>query len=99
VHLDRAQITFTVAGYAFVQDRTDGIFALTAPLPQTLHAGDLVSVTGVTAPGDLVPIIERARFQIFGHAPLPPAPPISMDRLTMGAWTRNWSRWRGSSDP
>ncbi len=86
VHLDRAQITFTVAGYAFVQDRTDGIFALTAPLPQTLHAGDLVSVTGVTAPGDLVPIIERARFQILGHALLPPAPPISMDRLTMGAW-------------
>lgn len=86
VQLDRAQITFIVAGYAFLQDGTDGIFALTAPMSQAPRAGDLVRVTGVTAPGDLLTMIEGAQFKILGHAPLPPAPLVSIDRLTTGAW-------------
>ena len=86
VQLDRAQITFIVAGYAFLEDGTDGIFALTAPMTEVPRAGDLVRVTGVTASGDLLTIIEGAQFKLLGHAPLPPAPLVSMDRLTTGAW-------------
>ncbi len=86
VHLDRAQITFIVAGYAFIQDDTDGIFALTSPMAQVPQAGDLVRVTGVTAPGDLLTMITGARFQVLGHAPLPAAPLVSIDRVTTGAW-------------
>jgi diguanylate cyclase (GGDEF)-like protein len=86
VQLDRAQITFIVAGYAFIQDGTDGIFALTAPMSRVPEAGDLVRVTGVTAPGDLLTNVVRAQFKILGHAPLPAAPLVSMDRLTTGAW-------------
>ncbi len=66
VQLDRAQITFIVAGYAFLEDGTDGIFALTAPMTEVPRAGDLVRVTGVTASGDLLAIIDGGTIQGSG---------------------------------
>lgn len=88
VHLDRAQITYTIPGFAaFIQDATDGIYVeFPATMKLKLSAGDMVSVEGVSAPGDLLAVIEQPQFRILGHAPLPPAPLVSFDRLTTGEY-------------
>jgi diguanylate cyclase (GGDEF)-like protein len=86
--LPRALITYIIPGYAaFIQDRTDGIYVrLPSKGFEQLRPGDLVSVKGDTAPGDLVPVIENPQFRFLGHGTLPPAPLVGLDRLTTGAY-------------
>jgi len=93
IHLARAQITYYQPSFGalFLMDATDGIYANPHPGDHpALHPGDIVSVDGITAPGDVAPVINNARFRILGHAPLPAAPQLSFDRLSTGAFDSRW---------
>jgi diguanylate cyclase (GGDEF)-like protein len=92
VHFERVQITDIMPKFGlFVMDSTDGIFVwLPRDKQLDLHQGDIVTVDGVSGPGDLASVIEESRFRVLGHQPLPPAPSVSLDRLTTGAFDSRW---------
>jgi diguanylate cyclase (GGDEF)-like protein len=92
VHLARAQVTYFQPSFGalFLLDATDGIYANPRPADPALQAGDIVAVDGVTGPGDVAPVIMQARFRVLAHAPLPPAPLIAFDRLSVGAFDSRW---------
>ena len=93
IHLERAQVTFFQARPSglFLMDATDGIFAdIRGDLVPNLQAGDIVTVDGVSGPGDVAPVILQTRIRILGHQPLPEAPLVSFDRLATGAWDARW---------
>lgn len=74
--------------YCFFSDETGGIF-LNVKLPQKVDpteptVGDLVEVTGITAPGDFAPVVNNPIFRKLGKAALPPAKNVSLDRLMEG---------------
>jgi diguanylate cyclase (GGDEF)-like protein len=93
VHLNRAQVTFDRkdAGTVFLIDSTGGLRAeVEGGKAAELSPGDLVSVDGVTGAGSVTPVIQRARIQKTGHAPLPAPPLVSMDRLFSGDYEADW---------
>ena len=72
-------------------DRTDGIYANPpSGAVLSLQPGDIVSVNGITGPGDIAPVVSNATVHILGHAPLPPAPLVSFDRLSDDAFDSRW---------
>ncbi len=93
IHLDRAQVTYFQPSFGalFLMDQTDGIYANPAGKQQpAIQAGDIVAVDGIAGPGDVAPVILRARFRVLGHLPLPDAPLVSLDRLSSGAFDSRW---------
>lgn len=91
VHLRQAQVLFLNARALFLQDATDGLSAdLRGENLPGLHPGDLVTLDGVSGPGDSVPVILHPVIRLLGHAPLPPAPTISFDRLSSGMFQSRW---------
>ncbi|MGB7170640.1 MAG: GGDEF domain-containing protein [Acidobacteriaceae bacterium] len=98
VHLAWAQITYYQPSFGalFLMDPTDGIYANPAQGKRpAIQAGDIVAVDGITAPGDVAPVLNGARFRILGHAPLPAAPRVSLDRLSSGAFDSRWVALEG----
>jgi signal transduction histidine kinase len=70
-------------GMFFVQDSTSGVFVTsktTPPIP-----GDIVQVSGVTAPGKYSPVIASPHWTKLGTGPLPEAKPVSVQRFMSGA--------------
>lgn len=93
VHLAYAQITCWEPSLktAFLLDATDAIRAeVTDLIPVGLVPGDVVSVDGKSGPGDAGPLIVGAQIRKLGHAALPPAPLVSLDRLSSGAYDAHW---------
>jgi diguanylate cyclase (GGDEF)-like protein len=75
----------------FVQDQTGGIFIRVASSPPDLHAGDLVEIVGVSAPGDYAPIVDRARIRIEGKSHVPAsATRVTLAELLSGAFDGQW---------
>ncbi len=70
-------------GKFFVQDDSAGIFVVSSSGEQPVP-GDVVTVTGVSHPGGFAPIINQARWEKRGTAPLPPAKPVLIDQLMAG---------------
>jgi signal transduction histidine kinase len=71
----------------FVQDDTAGIFVLateTTDAPKGVHPGDLLEITGHTAPGDFAPIITATTIRVRGARDLPAARPVSVETLVTG---------------
>jgi len=77
-------------GTSFVVDDESGLWvdiggeSATEPLPET-QVGDLVEVSGHTAPGDLSSILVAKRVRVVGRQELPPARPASLAELGTGA--------------
>jgi two-component system sensor histidine kinase/response regulator len=93
VRLRRAQVTFydPVLASMFLMDSTDSIFVdLRGEPPVPLRAGDLISVDAVTGPGNVYSVLLHARFHLLGHAPLPPAPLYSFDRISTDQHDSQW---------
>jgi diguanylate cyclase (GGDEF)-like protein len=80
----------------FVKDATGGIF-VAAPLQPVLpiRAGTLVEISGVTAPGNFAPIVERPAIRILGAGTLPEAPRVTMPHLLTGAEDAQWVEIEG----
>jgi len=72
VRLD-AVVTYNdpVERIAFVQDKTAGIFVWSNDLNSRLSPGDVITLSGVTGPGDFAPIIVPQKIEMKGRGPLP----------------------------
>ncbi|HEV2279798.1 MAG TPA: GGDEF domain-containing protein [Acidobacteriaceae bacterium] len=93
VHLARAQVSFwqPSSQTAFLLDETDAIRAkVTGANLDEIVPGDLISVDGCSGPGDAGALILDARIRKLGHAALPAAPLVSLDRLSSGAYDAHW---------
>ncbi|MEO5821348.1 MAG: ATP-binding protein, partial [Vicinamibacteraceae bacterium] len=72
----------------FVQDGTAGIFVLATEItdaPKDIHPGDLLEITGHTAPGDFAPIVSATRIRVRGAGELPAARAVTVEMLVTGA--------------
>jgi len=93
VQLERAQVLLLDSGSdtLFVRDQTGGLAVdLRGQTTPAVHSGDVVRLDGFTGPGDSIPVIVRPVIHVLGRAPLPPAPTISFDRLSSGAYESQW---------
>jgi signal transduction histidine kinase len=71
-------------GKFFVQDATGGVFVNNTNSSQPA-VGDVVQVRGESHPGGYAPDITQPVWKKLGTAPLPPAKPVSAERLMSGA--------------
>lgn len=94
----RAVVTFSDPhnGVLFVQDPTDGIFvSVEDQQDNQLRPGDLVEVSGETAPGGFAPTITRARIRRIGRAPLPVPDGGELERTYLGLADSRWVEFSG----
>jgi len=97
VHL-RATVTY-INPYSttfFVQDDT-GASYVSAPRIHTfqVHAGDLVDLTGFTAPGQFAPVISGAWAERISTGPMPAPAPAAFDDLLSGRMDSVWVQTEG----
>ncbi|MBE2214115.1 MAG: hypothetical protein IAE82_09615 [Opitutaceae bacterium] len=69
-------------GKFVLQDESGGIFVRNTGVQPSV--GDVVEVSGTTEPGWFVPVIQTDGWTKVGTAPLPPARPVSVERLMAG---------------
>src|SRR2546428_601997 len=67
----------------FVQDPSSGIWIDTEIVKPNvpIRVGDLVEVEGVTEAPDFAPQVGNPRLRVLGHVSLPPARPVSFERM------------------
>ncbi len=99
VHL-RAVVTYVDKDWQmlFVRDSTGGVFVDIGGLSKKgspdVAAGDIVDVRGWSDPGNYAPEIIRPTIERRGRAPLPPAAPVSIERLLTGKEDSQWTEIR-----
>ena len=92
----RAVVTYRQDnGVIFVQDQTGGIFLWYDGAHIDFDSGDLVDVTGVTAPGDFAPILHSGDVRRVGPGAMPKPRPASLDALYTGREDSNWVQAEG----
>jgi signal transduction histidine kinase/CheY-like chemotaxis protein len=98
VHV-RATVTYInpTSNTLFVQDQTGPTYVSAPQIIQQLkvRAGDLVDLTGVTAPGQFAPIISGAWAERISSSPMPPAAPVAFDDLFSGKLDSAWVQTEG----
>jgi signal transduction histidine kinase/CheY-like chemotaxis protein len=102
VHL-RAVVTYydpyldPTHGIMFVHDATGSIFAIAQKeiiLP--IHAGTLIDLEGVSAPGEYAPIVEQAKIKVLGESHVPAhAPRVGLAHLLTGTEDGQWIELEG----
>ena len=84
-------------GVNFIEDRTGGIFLwYDGPNEGGFAAGDMVEVTGITAPGDFAPVLHASHVRRVGPGVMPKPRPVSLDTLYTGSEDGNWVQAEGS---
>lgn len=100
VHLRAVCIVCFADWYGFfVNDGASGVYVQTKnhiPLTAAIHPGVLLDITGVTGPADYAPIIDQSTLRILGESPIPPARPVSLDRLSTGVEDGQWISFEGT---
>ena len=97
VRLDAVVTYFNPAGpNLVVQDETDGIYVsgLDRAAP-ALTPGQLVTVEGVTGPGDFAPIVTQPRVRVMGRRALPPPWHVDVEQLVTGSVDSIWVETAG----
>jgi signal transduction histidine kinase/CheY-like chemotaxis protein/PAS domain-containing protein len=80
----------------FVHDPTGSIYVdLEGRTNLPYHVGDLVEVEGATWSGVYAPEIQHVKIAVVGAAPLPPAQPVTRDRLMTGVEDSQWIEVQG----
>lgn len=74
----------TWGGRFFIQDSSAGVFVENISKFQP-NPGDVLVVSGVSYPGGYAPIISKPNWMKIGEAPLPPARPVVIEQLMLGA--------------
>jgi diguanylate cyclase (GGDEF)-like protein len=84
-------------GALFVQDTSGGVFVSVPSRPiLPLHAGDLVSVKGVTGAGDYAPIVTAEDVSVVGTSKLPASPPrTTLAEMQTGVNDGQWVEIEG----
>jgi signal transduction histidine kinase/CheY-like chemotaxis protein len=97
VHV-RATVTYVNPGtYTFfVQDETGPTYVNVPRIREIkVQAGDLVDLTGVTAPGQFAPIISGAWGERVSSSSLPPPAPVDFEYLYSGKMDSAWIQTEG----
>ena len=97
VHV-RATVTYInpASNTLFVQDQTGPAYVLAARIRALkVQAGDLVDLTGVTAPGQFAPIISGAWAERVSSSSMPPPAPVAFDDLFSGKMDSAWVQTEG----
>ncbi len=83
-------------GILFAHDSTGSVFVrLDPPLPR-VRPGDLLDLTGMSAPGDFAPIVIGTRVRVLRASHLPPDPlPVSLTQLLTGKLDGQWVEVEG----
>jgi signal transduction histidine kinase/ActR/RegA family two-component response regulator len=80
----------------FVQDRTGATYVGAARIREfKVRAGDLVDLTGVTAPGQFAPIVSGAWAERVSSSSMPPPSPAAFDDLLSGKMDSAWVQTEG----
>ena len=74
----------TWGGRFFIQDSSAGVFVENIS-PFQPNPGDVLAVSGISYPGGYAPIISKPNWMRLGQAPLPPATPVAIEQLMLGA--------------
>jgi signal transduction histidine kinase len=75
----------------FLQDATEGIFALVAPNVRTnIAAGQEIEVEGVSDKGDYAPMVKASAIRILGKGQLPAPRRVTIDQLFTGLEDSQW---------
>lgn len=84
-------------GVIFVCDSSGCVFVSVPTRPiLSVRPGDLVEITGVTAPGDYASIIEASQIAKIGRPGLPAhARKVTMDDLASGVYDTDWIQVEG----
>ncbi len=95
VHV-QATVTYLnrVNGMLFVQDQTGSTYVY-APRMAEFEAGDLVDLTGATAPGQFAPIVSAARVERVSSSSLPAPAPVAFLDLLSGRMDSAWVQTEG----
>jgi diguanylate cyclase (GGDEF)-like protein len=90
----RAVVTYVnaSAGELFVQDTSAGIFVFIrrSKSDTALKTGQLVDVSGVTAPGDFSSSVTNARIAVIGQAGMPKPVRLPFDQVSSGKQDCQW---------
>lgn len=68
----------------YFQDQTAGIYVKYSGAHPELHAGERVTLTGITNPGNYAPVIVAPRFHVLGPAPMPVPIAATSEEATAG---------------
>ncbi len=75
----------------FLQDASEGIFALVAPNVRTnIAAGQEIEVEGVSDKGDYAPMVKASAIRILGKGQLPAPHQVTIDQLFTGLEDSQW---------
>ncbi len=90
VHL-KAVVTYYDAASPdlFVQDASAGIY-IACDAPPSIERGQQIEITGVTGPGDFVPVVLHPRIRALGPGTLPKPIQLSFDELLTGRGDSQW---------
>ncbi|HLM97933.1 MAG TPA: ATP-binding protein [Bryobacteraceae bacterium] len=86
-------VNLSTWGVTFFQDDTGGVYIENHQAGA--HAGDLVEVRGVTAPGAFAPIVDNPQIHVIGKASLPSPNHLPLDDLLTGQQDSQWIELRG----
>ena len=83
--------------FIFLNDQTGSIYAMFPKKPHlSLHPGELVSVVGISHPGNYAPVVADSQIRHLGEAPLPVPNPSSLARMLTGAEDGKWVDLKGT---
>ncbi|HSS97684.1 MAG TPA: hypothetical protein VLK33_11675, partial [Terriglobales bacterium] len=93
----KGRITFVdlSASILFVQDETAGAYVDIHNQSLDLRPGDLISVKGVSNPGEYAPIISRPKIKVLAHGALPIPSTLSLPALASGNSDGGWVQVSG----
>ncbi len=100
VHLRAVCVVCFAEWHGFwVHDGISGVYVETknhVELTAAIHPGVVLDIEGVSGPGEFQPIVNQATLHIVGQRPLPPAPEVSLDRLSTGEYDGQWVAFEGT---
>ena len=98
VHV-RATVTYInpETNTLFVQDQTGPTYVDATRMIRQVKAkaGDLVDLTGITAPGQFAPIISASGLEFVSSSSMPPPAPVAFDDLFSGKMDSAWVQAEG----
>lgn len=100
VHLRAVCVVCFADWHGFwVNDGVSGVYVETknhVPLTTAIHPGIVIDIDGVSGPGEYKPIVDQGILHIVGERPLPPAPDVSLDRISTGEYDGQWIAFEGT---
>jgi PAS domain S-box-containing protein len=79
----------------YIQDDSSGIYVELEQQHESLTAGQLVEVSGISAPGGILPIVTKARLKLLYKEGYPPTRKVSMSQLDMRRDDGHWMQTEG----